>query len=166
MPITQTDYNELEAQKKGYLEISAYDYYFNKVRPHMKDMLMKCRTDEELTRTLDKVLNAGDSFCQRKDYIMLAESFNVLETAITDKNYFNGVMKKASEEERQMVRDLISKISDLRMLIKCEVIEPKKETKIRDRIDYNSPVGENEGYSTHNMKELSKPNPRKRIPNV
>ncbi len=171
MAITNEEYNKLEKESKGYLEVSAYDFYFNKVRPFMQDMLLKCKTDGELIRTLEKVINAADSFCIEKDYNSMMESFNVLERAITDRNYFNGVMRKAPEAEREMVRELIGKISDLRMIVKCEPPYQPKEPKERERLNYkaptgNSPIGENEDYLTHNMKTLNEPNPKQRIPNV
>jgi hypothetical protein len=86
--------------------------------------------------------------------------------AITDRNYFNGVMKKAPEAEKEMVRDLIAKITDLRMLVKCEQPYKPQEKAIKERLNYNSPVGENGDYNTHNMKILNNPNPKNRIPNV
>ena len=165
MAISETYYSEMEKQRKGYLDINAYDFYFNKMRPFLEDVLMKCRTDEELTRTIYKVMNAGDSFCQRKQYELLAESFDVLETAITDKNYFNGVMKKAPEAEKEMIRELIGKISDLRMIIKCEPPQEPEEKPAKQRIGY-SPIGENEDYAQRNMAKLTEPNPKIRIPNV
>lgn len=171
MAITAQAYNELQKDSKGLLDISTSDFYFDKVRPHMQDMLLKCKTDGELIRTLEKVLNAADSFCLRKDYESFMESFSILEVAITDKNYFNGVMKKAPEAERQMVRDLIEKISDLHMLVKCEEPYVPEEKKVRERLNYEpprgkSPIGENKDFDTHNMKTLNEPNPKKRIPNI
>lgn len=153
------------------LEISASEYYFNTMRPHLQDMLLKCKTDLELIRTIEKVVNASDSYCNNQDYAMVAESFTTLERGITDRNYFNGVMKRASEDEKQMVRDLIAKISDLRMIIQCETIVEKEKPKTKERLNYRSPsngspVGENEDFAIHNMKVLNQPNPKKRIPNI
>lgn len=169
MAMTQDTY--AANKKESLLDISAQDYYFDTMRPYLNEMLLKCRTDGELSRTIEKVINAADSFCARKDYNAVAQSFDTLETAITDKSYFNGVMKKAPEEERQMVRDLIAKISDLRMIIQCEDQQAPNEPKKRERLGYKepsalSPNGENEDYQTHNMKVLNEPKPGKRIPNV
>lgn len=169
MAMTEATY--AASKKENLLEISAADFYFETMRPYLQEMLLKCRTDGELIRTIEKVVNAADSFCARKDFSMLAQSFDTLETGITDKAYFNGVMKKAPEEERQMVRNLIEKISDLRMIIQCEQPSEDDEPKKRERIGYkvptaSSPIGENEDYSTHNMKSLTQPNPGRRIPNV
>lgn len=171
MAITENQYNEYQKEAQGYLNVSANDFYFGKVRPFMQSMLLKCKTDAELIRTIDKVINASDSFCIQKDYQSVMESFAVLETAITDKNYFNGVMKKAPEAEKEMVRQLIEKISDLRMIVKCEPEYTPKEQPTKDRLNYRkptmtTPIGENEDYLTHNMKTLNEPNPKKRIPNV
>lgn len=169
MAMTEATY--AENKKESLLDISASDFYFETMRPYLEQMLMKCRTDGELVRTIEKVVNAADSFCARRNFTMVAACFDTLETGITDKNYFNGVMKKAPEEERQMVRDLIGKISDLRMIIQCEESKPPEKIPKRERLGYkasspSSPNGENEDYSTHNMTALSKPNPGRRIPNA
>jgi len=171
MAITNETYDTVAKEAKGYLEVSASDFYFNKVRPFMKDMLLTCKTDGELIRTLEKVINAADSFCVKKDYESMMESFRTLERAITDKNYFNGVMRKAPEAEREKVRELITKITDLRMIAKCERPHQPEEKKVKERLNYNapnghSPVGENKDYLTHNMKKLSEVSPKTRIPNV
>ena len=171
MAITNQAYNEFEKETKGLLDINANDFYFDKVRPHMQEMLLKCKTDGELLRTLEKVINAADSFCIQGNYEMVAESFDVLQIAITDKSYFAGVMSKAPEAEKEMVRDLITKISDLRMIIKCEPPFQPKEKKTKDRLNYEpsrngSPVGENKDFDVRNMKTLNTPNPKQRIPNV
>ena len=167
---TPTTYEEQEKEKKGYLEITSQDFYFNQVRPYMEEMTLKCKTDGELLRTLDKVMNAADSFVIRQNWVDLSESFEVLQKAITDPNYFNGVMKKAPEAEKDMVRTLITKISDLQMLIKCEKSEPiKNESKLKERLNYttnNSPIGENDDFAMHNMAKLNEPKPKQRIPNV
>lgn len=170
MAITESDYGDLQKQQKGLLDIDTQGYYFNNIRPFMQNMLLTCKTDGELLRTIEKVINAGDSFCNDKNYEALNESFDVLNTAITDTSYFNGVMKKAPEEEKNKVRELIEKISDLRMIIKCEQPVVPEEKKIRERLNYRepttlSPNGENEDFSTHNMHKLNTPIPKNRIPN-
>lgn len=155
-----------EINKESLLEISTSEFYFNKVRPFIQEMLLKCKTDGELIRTLEKVTNAADSFCVRKEYNDFIESFDVLETAITDKNYFNGAMKKAPEAEKEMVRQLIEHIKDLRMLVKCEKPTEPTGTKDKERLNYNpSPIGENKDFGSHNMKTLNEPSPKERIPN-
>lgn len=169
--VAPSTYEQQEKERKGYLDISAKDFYFNQVRPHMEEMTLKCRTDKELLKTIDKVINATDSFIIREDWANVAESFEILQIGITDANYFNGVMKKAPEAEREMVRTLISKIGDLQMLIKCEKGEPiKDESKLKERLNYhkaeNSPIGENEDFAIHNMAKLNEPKPKERIPNV
>lgn len=170
MAIANANYESMEKEAKGYLEIGVDEFYFDKMRPYLQEVLMKCRTDKELMRTIEKVINAADSFCVDKNYQDFMESFNVLDKAITDKNYFNGVIKKASEEEREMIRTLISKIADLRLIVKCEPPYQKKEQQTKERLNYSSsdssPIGENKDYLTRNMKTLNKPSPKERIPNV
>lgn len=170
MAITENDYENLQKQQKGLLDIDTQGFYFDNIRPFMKDMLLTCKTDKELLRTIEKVINASDSFCNDKNYEALNESFDILDTAITDANYFNGVMKKAPEEEKNKVRKLIDKIADLRMIIKCEQPVVPEEPKIRNRLNYKeptnlSPNGENEDFSTHNMHVLNTPILKNRIPN-
>lgn len=152
-------------KKKDLLEVGVQDFYFNKLRPYMQDMLLTCRTDGELIRTLEKVINASDSFCQAKNNTELAETYQVLLTGITDKSYFvTGPARRAPEEEKAKIRDLVTKINDLLLIIKCEPPVELKEKKLRGRIGY-SPSGENQDYSTHNMQSLNIPQPQKRIPN-
>lgn len=169
MAITEKEYNELQKDAKGYLEINTNDFYFNKFRPFVQEMLLKCRTDQELIRTLEKTINAADSFCIAKKYTELQDSLYTLDVAINDRNYFNGVMKKAPEAEKEMVRKLIEKISDLKMIIKCEPPHEEKEVKTRERLNYEksefSPIGENKDYYSRNMKTLNKPIQKTRIPN-
>lgn len=156
-----------DVNKKDLLDINTEKYYFEKLRPFMQEMMRTCRTDQELFRTLEKVTNASDGFCQNKQFDELADAYQVLITAITDKAYFTtGPMKRGTEEEKNMVRNLVTKITDFLMIIKCEPRDDVKEPKVSERIGYSSPIGENEGFSSHNMKELTKPNPKNRIPNV
>lgn len=170
MAITMQDYNELEKESKGLLDINTNDFYFNTVRPLMEKITLKYKTDRELIRTLEKVINAADTFCIKKDYQNFIESFEVLQAVITSSNYFYGVMSKATEEEKQAVRDLISKLDDLSMIVQCEDPYVPEEKKTRDRLNYrepnqSSPIGENMDYINHNMKILNESNPKKRIPN-
>ena len=79
-------------------------------------------------------------------------------------------MKKAPEEEKNKVRELIDKIADLRMIIKCEQPVVPEKPKIRNRLNYKeptnlSPNGENKDFSTHNMHNLNTPILKNRIPN-
>lgn len=153
-------------KKKDLLDVGVQEFYFDKLRPYMQDMLLTCRTDGELTRTLEKVVNASDSFCQAKDYAQLYETYQVLLTGITDKSYFStGPARKAPEEEKNKIRELVTKINDLFLIIKCEPVEVAEKETTRERIGY-SPSGENEDYMTHNMKSLNTPQPKNRIPNV
>lgn len=153
------------------LEVNAQDYYFNTLRPYLEEMYKKCTTDEELGRTIEKLLNEADTACIRKDYAHLAEAFDAIEVGITDKNYFNGVMKKAPEAEKEMVRGLVEKITDIRTIIKYEPKQEPQQQAQRERLSYRpgtltSPNGENVDFGQHNMSVLNKPEPKERIPNI
>lgn len=154
-----------EARKDNPLDISASDYYFDTMRPFLDKVLTTCRTDPELVRTVEKVINAADSFCAAKDYANLSDSFEVLYTAITDKAYFNGAIKRGTEEEKSLIRSLATKISDMRMIIQCEPPVTPPTPVIKERLNYTSPIGENSDFTSHNMKKLNEPHPKKRIPN-
>ena len=157
----------LEKTKSDVLEIGAQKFYFTNLRPYMQDMLLTCRTDGELIRTLEKVINASDSFCQAEQYEELADTYSVLLKGITDRSYFvTGPIRKATEEEKNKVRDLITKVNDLLLILKYEKSAPKKEKVVRERLGYLSPNGENMDFATRNMTTLTATNPKERIPNI
>lgn len=166
MAISEQTYVEAERGRRGILDIDTEHYYFDNLRPYMQEMMNTCKTDEQLYRTLDKVVNAVDSLCVRKQFKQIPDEIEVLNIAINDRNYFNGPMKRAPESEKEMVRKLSSKLSDFLMIIKCEPDDVAVEPSTKERLDYHSPSGENMTYATHNMKELVKPIERMRIPNV
>lgn len=158
--------------KAGLLEVSASQFYNDKLRAHMKEMLMTCKTDYELTRTITSTMNKADGNVNDGRWGEVVEDFSVLMTGISDKNYFNGVMSKAPEEEKSKVRQLITLIDDFFLIIKAEKPADKSEPKLRERLDYHEDEddpyrGQNGDYSVHNMKNLTTPNPdlRPRIPN-
>ena len=157
----------LEKTKDDVLDIGAQKFYFEKLRPYMQDMLLTCRTDGELIRTLEKVINASDSFCQAENYTELADTYTVLLKGITDKTYFvTGPIRKATEEEKNKVRELITKVNDLLLILRYEKPAVAKEKSVKERIGYNSPNGENEDYAKRNIKTLTEANPKDRIPNI
>ena len=77
MPITERDYGDLQKQQRGLLEINTQDYYFKNIRPFMKDMLLKCKTDGELLRTIEKVINAGDVYEGNFIFGMITNSLSI-----------------------------------------------------------------------------------------
>ena len=165
-------YENIERSKVGYLEITASSYYFDTLRPFMSDMLLKCKSDEELIRTIEKTINTVDSACMSNDWALIDEIITYLNKPISDNSYFNSPrIKRATEEERSLIRELITKINEFKLILKYEKPSSVDNNKIKNRINYNpgnekSPNGENKDFSTHNMKELNKPNPKERIPNI
>lgn len=162
MPLNNT-YNE--TAKENPLDITASDYYFNNMRPYLETVRNECTHDPELVRTIDKVINAADSFCVRKNYKGLSDSFTILNAAITDKSYFNGPMKVGTDKEKELIRGLIDKINDINMIIQCEPPVESKAIKEMNRYNYSSPTGDNLDFKTHNMQTLNEPKPKPRIPN-
>lgn len=165
MAMTGENYDLTDKNQKNLLEIGAEQFYFDKLRPYMVDMQLKCKTDEILNRSIDKVINSCDSLCINKNYNDMLDVLDIIMIPIMDKNYFEiGAMKRATENEKNIIRELITKIQDLKLILKYEEVPSKEEKQPKERLDY-SPNGENQSFSTHNMKELSKPNPKRRIPN-
>lgn len=157
----------LEKSKDDVLQIGAHKFYFEKLRPYMQDMLLTCKTDGELIRTLEKVVNASDSFCQAEDWVNLADTYTVLLRGITDRAYFStGPIRKAPEEEKNKVRELITKVNDLLLILKYEKPTEAKPKAVRERIGYISPNGENMDFAKRNMKTLNEAKPKERIPNI
>lgn len=173
MPLTTNESRaEYEKSQNGLLDISASEFYMNKVRPHMKDIEFSCHTDPELVRTVTSTLNKADGDVARSDWAEVDDAFSVLRTAISDKNYFLGVISKASEEEKGKVRQLISLIDDFFLIIKAEKPVQKKDPEAPKRLNYREDEtdpyrGQNGDYPTHNMERLTAPDPdyKPRIPN-
>ena len=161
--ITASDYED-----KGVLTVNASTYYFDTLRPYIQKVIGTCRTDLELCRTLDKIINKVDSSSIRKEYDEIQDAFISINKVITDSHYFDTSMKSAPETEKEMIRGLIQKINDYLLIVKCEPKQEVKKPEQCNRIDYNKPengVGENASYATHNMQALNQPNPKKRLPN-
>ncbi len=172
MPLSDSDQDYAKSKADSLLDISTATFYFSSLRPHMMDMLATCRTDHELLRTIEKVINSLDSLCVRELYTDMPDAFHVLEVAITDRSYFNtGVMLKAKEEEKDKIKALIKLLSDFKMIIQCEPRVEHPSPKTRDRLNYKAPTdvspnGENLDYPTRNIKTLTEPHPKNRIPNT
>ena len=157
----------LEKSKDDVFDVGAQKFYFEKLRPYMQDMLLTCRTDGELIRTIEKVINASDSFCQAEQYEELSDTYSVLLKGITDRAYFSTrPMRKAPEQEKEKVRELIAKVNDLLLILKYEKSAPPKEKYFKERVGYLSPNGENEDFVHRNMKTLNEAKPKERIPNI
>lgn len=165
-------------ENKSPLEINANDYWFKKLRPYMGMILGKCKTDRELIRSVEKCINAIDDKCNIKKYSeiigdekspgVMMPLFKVISNDIY---YSSSALKYASEEEKQLIRDLRQQIEDFSLILKFEEDNNNSNQKIKERINYSSPNGDKSGfnldYSEHNMKNLNKiVNPKTRIPNV
>ena len=162
--VTSSDYVD-----KSMLKVNADTYYFDTLRPFMQHIIKICRTDLELCRTVDKVINTVDSLSVRKQYKKIPSAFVTLSKGITDAHYFDTVMKSAPETEKQAVREFIQKINDYLLIVKYEPDKTEETPKQKERIDYkkskSDAVGQNASYDTHNMKSLTEPFPKKRLPN-
>lgn len=167
---------EQQAQTKAPLEIGASDYWFQTLRPYMENMLMTCRTDEELIRTIEKDINTIDSVIVREEYPRIIGEKNdpgvlvpLMNVLSSPQYYTTGPLRHSTEKEKEVVRGLIEKVNDFALILQFEKVPEKQESKTRERLGY-SPTGDGNGFNSdhavRNMASLNKPNPRQRIPNV
>ena len=152
------------------LNLTAKEYYFGTLRPFLTESMLTLKTDEILLSTIEKSINATDGFIFEENWDDCALSFSVLKDTINDPNYLRrGSIAKASDEEKKILKEISKKIEDFFLLLKCAPPKKPVETKTKDRIGFktfseSSPNGENTDYE-HNMTNLTKCNPKKRIPN-
>lgn len=145
---------------KDVLNIMPETFYTDTLKPAMDEVLLKCKYDEELLRTVDKAMNTANSAVARKDYHELAESFDVLVSVLNNSGYLNGKLyAKAKESEKEMIAKMLQNISDLLVIIKFTKPEEKEEAKPRERIGYDAKTKENK------IKEKEAIESRPRIPN-
>ena len=161
-----------EATKKSSpLDINANEYYFKNLRPYMEDLLIRSKTDGELTRSITKIINTVDSKIIVNDFDAIEEDLIPTLKVLTDESYFvNGPLRRATEEEKNMVRTLRDKLNDFRLILKAEERVPKEEKPKRERLNYDASIdggkGGNLDYQEHNMSKLNEPIPNKTIPNL
>lgn len=159
------NYTNIDNNKSNF-DVNASQFYFDKLRPFMSNMLSYCTTDDELVRTIYKVINSADSFCVRNDWSNLNDSFEVLYNAISDKAYFDGVISKASEDEKNSIRTLISMIDDLRLIIKFDLAKSSEDNKNKnDNADNDIPVKRIDSNYDEHTKALRAFNLKQRLPN-
>ena len=166
MALTQEDTISLQKQQNGLLNIDAVKYYFENLRPSLMDFNKTYHTDRELNRTIVEVINRADSAAAAKKYNDLAESYINLLSGVNDRSYMTaGPMRYGSDEEKKAVNDLIDKFNDLSMILKYEKEPEPEEHKIRERLNYQAPNGDNNGYNLDDLSNRGpKPN-KERLPN-
>lgn len=166
MALTQEDNINYQKQNNGLLDINAREYYFNKLKPALLNFNKTYHSDRELNRTIGEVINRADTAVVNGKYRDLEESYANLLSGVQDHSYFTaGPMRYGTDEEKQAVKDLISKFNDLSMILKYEQDEIPEEHLIRERLNYQPPNGGNMGY---NLDDISNRGPRpnkERIPN-
>lgn len=146
-------------EDKGLLEISANDFYFDKVRPHMEDILLTCKDDPELIRTLEKIINAEIHIVFVKNMICCWHHLTHTRKLYPALIIFLVLLKMRPKKNKNKIRALTVLFSDLTMIIKCEKPAEFIEAEAPERLDYNSPIGGikgdgyNNGHVEHNMKK-------------
>jgi hypothetical protein len=166
MPMTSEDHEKSQKELNNVLNISADKYYFDKVRVKLIEFNKTYHTDRELNRTITEVINRADSAAVAKNYTDLEESYQNMFSCITSKGYDTiGPMRYGSEKEKDAVKEIISMINDLTMILRYEKEPEKEEHKIRERLNYREPNGNNPGYNLDDLSNRGpKPN-KERIPN-
>lgn len=145
------------------LNIMPEEFYHNTLRKDFIEVLAKIKFDPVLVATVEEVMNKADGSSANKKYTQLTEDLNPLAVALFSKNYQKSdEFIRADDEEKALVRKLITDIQDLLTIATCTE-EPKEEKKksIRERLNYDSSKKENViKDSNENVTQ------RKRIPNI
>lgn len=139
-------------ETRDLLEIMPDKFYFDTLRPHMKEMWANVKFDPILTDTIEKTLNEADGHAGNKRYQDLAVAFNVLTGVLVDpKSTYqrSDSFIRATESDKESVRVLTKHIQDLLAIIKCTKVEPKTEViEKRERLGYDVSRKENILYDT------------------
>lgn len=132
---------------KNLLDIMPDKFYFETLRPYMKDMWATVKFDPILTETLEKTMNQADGAAANNNYPILADSFDVLSGVLLDsKSTYqrSDSFIRANETDKEAVRELAKHIQDILTIIKCTPIEQKeKATAKKERLGYDLDKREN-----------------------
>ena len=147
------------------LDIMPEDFYFDKVRPEMVEILSTIKFDPILLQTVEEVMNKADGSATKKDYATLQENFNPLSIVLLgNKSTYTKTDSfiRAEEEEKQLVKQFAKNIQELLTIITCTPKEKKEEKyEVRERLGYDEKAKENvivENYDEDNQ--------RMRLPNL
>ena len=160
MALTAAEQAQIEAynqksQKKdrGVLEVTAMDYYFEKLRPDIEDFNKNYHTDLELNKALLEVINHADSLIAVNRYLDFMEEFDRMLSVVNGKNYLKQHMADATSEEKEALSEIKQKIENIRLIIMSDnnPVEEEEKPK-RERLNYQEPNGEIRG---HNKDDLS-----------
>ncbi len=166
MPIANEDQEKVQREMNNVLNISADKYYFEKLRVKLLEFNKQYHTDRELNRTILEVINKADSAAASKRFEDLEDSYQNMFSCISAKGYDTvGPMRYGSKEEKDAVKEIISMINDLTMILRYEKDPEPEVHKIKDRLNYREPNGNIPGINLDDLSNRGpKPN-RDRLPN-
>lgn len=145
------------------LNIMPEDFYNDKLRPVLYDILANVTFDPILLRTVEETINKADGSSINKDYDKLEEDLMPLSTAILGKNYMKtDDFIRADENEKSLVKKLATDIQDLLTIIKCTEKAPKKDNTLKTK-RYGYDDSRKENIVTEDNSNFSAQ--RKRLPN-
>ena len=184
-------YNQsIEKEDRGILDITAYDYYFDKIRPEIVDFNKNYHSDLELNTCFLEIMNHADGFMAKKRYTEFLEAFSPMIITTEAKDYYKKHMSDATDEEKKALENIKEKYENIRLIIMSDtkperILTPEKDMERRreankkreeeQRLNYQPPNGDNQGYNKdilsnrhYNRKpktseELAE---EKRIPNI
>ena len=153
---------------EGLLDVSVRDYYNKTLRPFLKNYTKKYYTDLILNNTINSFINHADSCLAKKGFSHdeLEEYYLPLFETIIDPNYLrNETMKKATEEEKELIKTMIDKFDAFSTIIKAEPVEQIEETKHKERLDYVKPNGDIQGFNKSSTTIKERAVNKDRLPN-
>lgn len=119
------------------LELKAYDYWFDNLRPVLKNFNLNYHTDRELNRTIVEIINHMDSIIAANKYSQIPDIYAPLLEEVNDRYYFTeGPIKNGSDEEKNKVKELIEKFNDFSLILQYEK-DPESEKKEFQRLNYD-----------------------------
>ena len=139
------------------MEITLTEYYLNTLRPYLDEMMINCKFDVILIKSLEHAKMRLDEYISKKQTkIVLNEMSDVLQSllvVIESPEYLKNQLKRATSKEQEFVHTFITKLHDMSMIIRYT--EPEKEeakTPLKNRIGYDATARQNENvvyqYST------------------
>lgn len=146
------------------MDISAKEYYFQKLRPEIDQFCATYKTDSILLASFEEVMNKTDTQLIKEEYQeVYYGSFQEILKVITSSNYdITGAGRRSSEAERQARKEVITKISIFLGIVRAsKKTEPQTEDNIQ-RIGWDDNKKENV-LPVNSQENEAK---RTRIPNI
>lgn len=109
------------------------EMWLNEVEPFIMDEIrIKAQSDEELTRSLEKIVNSVNSDISRDQNF--AHRLEVIARVINSNSYYaDGAMRRASAEEVALVRQLAEKLSALYKVARYDL---KKDEEVKEDVGH------------------------------